>query len=163
MKTTFDLPEPLLRRAKAAAALRGSSLRDLVAEAMSAKLAADEAASQAAAPAQALAPALADWDSLEASLSFQPDGAYLSPNGIDNEAFFEALEAMRRSSPQAGSPDGRAALRAALVRQPGGGYVNLLGYEGPSFDDALALARSAMHPPDLPDFGTCDEVDADSA
>jgi len=34
MRTTFDLPDDLMRRAKIAAVRRGSSLRDLVAEAI---------------------------------------------------------------------------------------------------------------------------------
>lgn len=34
MRTTFDLPDDLLRRAKIAAVRRGSTLRDLVAEAL---------------------------------------------------------------------------------------------------------------------------------
>jgi hypothetical protein len=34
MRTTFDLPDDLMRRAKIAAVKRGSSLRDLVAEAI---------------------------------------------------------------------------------------------------------------------------------
>ena len=38
MKTTVDLPETLLRDAKAAAARQGRTLRDLVAEALSEKL-----------------------------------------------------------------------------------------------------------------------------
>ena len=39
MKTTFDLPEPLLREAKSVAAKQGRPLRDLVAEALAEKLA----------------------------------------------------------------------------------------------------------------------------
>lgn len=122
---------------------------------MAAKLAADEAASQTPAPA----PALADGETFKATLILESDGTYRNPNGSESESFFKELEAMRRSSSSAGSPDGRAALRAALVRQPSGGYVNLLGYDGPSFDDALALARSAMRPPESPDFGTSDDAD----
>ena len=34
MRTTFDLPDDLMRRAKIAAVRRGSTLRDLVAEAL---------------------------------------------------------------------------------------------------------------------------------
>ena len=34
MRTTFDLPDDLMKRAKIAAVKRGSSLRDLVAEAL---------------------------------------------------------------------------------------------------------------------------------
>jgi hypothetical protein len=39
MRTTFDLPDDLMKRAKIAAVKRGSSLRDLVAEALSRLLA----------------------------------------------------------------------------------------------------------------------------
>jgi hypothetical protein len=39
MRTTFDLPDELMKRAKIAAVKRGSSLRDLVAEALSRLLA----------------------------------------------------------------------------------------------------------------------------
>ena len=34
MRTTIDLPDPLLRRAKAVAAIRGSSLKELVVKAV---------------------------------------------------------------------------------------------------------------------------------
>ena len=40
MKTTIEIPDPLFRRAKARAAERGQSLRQLVAEALQEKLAA---------------------------------------------------------------------------------------------------------------------------
>jgi hypothetical protein len=39
MRTTLDLPDDLMKRAKIAAVKRGSSLRDLVAEALSRLLA----------------------------------------------------------------------------------------------------------------------------
>jgi hypothetical protein len=38
MRTTVDLPDQLLRRAKAAAALEGRSLKDLLVEALEARL-----------------------------------------------------------------------------------------------------------------------------
>ena len=41
MKTTFDLPEALLREAEAAAAREGRPLRDLVADALAEKLGAN--------------------------------------------------------------------------------------------------------------------------
>jgi len=41
MRTTFDLPDDLMKRAKIAAVKRGSSLRDLVAEALRRLLAAE--------------------------------------------------------------------------------------------------------------------------
>ena len=46
MRTTFDLPDELMKRAKIAAVKRGSSLRDLVAEALRRLLASDAAPSQ---------------------------------------------------------------------------------------------------------------------
>ena len=89
MKTTFDLPEPLLRRAKAAAAHQGRPLRDLVAEAIDAKLAADRAA------ARAVSKQSNEWDAFKAQLIQQPDGSWFNPNGIDDEGFFEVLEEVR--------------------------------------------------------------------
>jgi hypothetical protein len=44
MKTTLDLPDALLRDAKATAAMRGESLRDFVAAAVDARLGAEKAA-----------------------------------------------------------------------------------------------------------------------
>lgn len=44
MKTTVDLPEDLLRRAKAEAALRGRRLRELVAEGLAMRLAVNDRA-----------------------------------------------------------------------------------------------------------------------
>jgi hypothetical protein len=44
MKTTVDLPEDLLRRAKAEAALRGRKLRELVAEGLALRLAVNDGA-----------------------------------------------------------------------------------------------------------------------
>lgn len=90
MKTTFDLPEPLLRRAKAAAAHQGRPLRDLVAEAIEGKLAAEEAAACAALERDN------QWNAFAARLQKQPDGSYFNPEGIEDQAFFEALEEIRR-------------------------------------------------------------------
>lgn len=45
MRSTFDLPDDLLKRAKIAAVKRGSTLRDLVAEALR-RLLADQPASE---------------------------------------------------------------------------------------------------------------------
>lgn len=89
MKTTFDLPEPLLRRAKAAAAHQGRPLRDLVAAALESKLAADDAAAQADAARDNA------WAAFQARLQKQPDGSYINPDGIEDTAFFEALHTIR--------------------------------------------------------------------
>ena len=91
MKTTFDLPDPLLRRAKAAAAAQGRPLRALVAEAIEARL---------AGPAPALArrsePPADEWQAFLGTLELQPDGSYINPNAADDGAFFEGLEDIRR-------------------------------------------------------------------
>lgn len=44
MKTTLDLPNDVLRNAKATAAMRGESLRDFVASALEARLRCDSSA-----------------------------------------------------------------------------------------------------------------------
>jgi len=41
MKTTIEIPDPLFRKAKSRAAERGQSLKDFVADALQARLAAD--------------------------------------------------------------------------------------------------------------------------
>ena len=105
MKTSFDLPEPLLRRAKVAAAQQGRPLRDLVAEAIADKL----AAPASAAPVRRTEPPASDWEAFLATLELQPDGSYLNPKGAD-DAFFEALDSIRA---------GRLAGQAALFPAPG--------------------------------------------
>lgn len=99
MKTSFDLPEPLLRRAKAAAAQQGRPLRDLVAEAIDAKLAADSALAGAATPTSALPDH--GWKAFSAKLVKQADGTWVNPDGIDDERFFQALEDIRAESRRA--------------------------------------------------------------
>ena len=89
MKTTFDLPEPLLRRAKAAAAHQGRPLRDLVADAIEDKLSSDEATARAAAEQDNA------WKAFTSRLQKLPDGTYYNPEGIADESFFEALEVIR--------------------------------------------------------------------
>lgn len=88
MKTSFDLPEPLLRRAKAAAAEQGRALRDLVAEAIEARLANPSAAQRRSEP-----PA-DEWQAYLSTLVLQPDGSYVNPNAA-GDAFFEALDDIR--------------------------------------------------------------------
>ena len=90
MKTTFDLPDPLLRRAKAAAAAQGRPLRDLVAEAIEARLAAPQPPLQ-----RRSEPPPDEWQAFLATLELQADGSYVNPNGIDDEAFFQALDDVR--------------------------------------------------------------------
>ena len=90
MKTTFDLPDALLRRAKAAAAAQGRPLRDLVAEAIEARLAAPPPPLQ-----RRSEPPPDEWQAFLSTLELQPDGSYTNPNGIDDETFFHALEEVR--------------------------------------------------------------------
>jgi hypothetical protein len=93
MKTTFDLPDLLLRRAKAVAAEQGRPLRDLIAEAITDKL----AAPPRAAPTRRTEPPAREWNAYLATLERQGDGSYINPNGIDDEGFFEALDNIRAS------------------------------------------------------------------
>ena len=90
MKTTFDLPDPLMRRAKAAAAAQGKPLRDLVAEAIEARLAQPKPP-----PQRRSEPPADEWQAFLATLELQPDGSYINPNVTDDEAFFQALEEIR--------------------------------------------------------------------
>jgi hypothetical protein len=88
VKTTFDLPDPLLRKAKALAAQQGRPLRDLVAEALGEKLEhtvakASEGRRQA-------------WDHWRSRLKQLPDGSWFNPDGIEDESFFRALDEIRR-------------------------------------------------------------------
>lgn len=94
MKTTFDLPDRLLRRAKAAAAEQGRPLRDLVAEAIDEKLAG--IGSEVVDRPPAAEERRAAFERWKARLVLKPDGSYFNPDGIDDEAFFAALEEIRR-------------------------------------------------------------------
>lgn len=87
MKTTLELPDELMRAVKIRAASTDRRLRDVVAELIRRGL---EAAPQpsAADPIQAWAE----------KLVFHADGTVTNPDGIDDPAFFEALEDIRRSS-----------------------------------------------------------------
>jgi hypothetical protein len=109
MKTTFDLPDALLRQAKAAAAEQGRPLRDLVAEALKDKLAALAAARRSFAepavasalearensPAPWTSPPLDGREALRAALVLQPDGTYVNVLGMDDQGFFDALDDLR--------------------------------------------------------------------
>ena len=50
MKTTVEIPDPLFREAKATAARRGQSLKQLITEALQEKLAANETTNGSAGP-----------------------------------------------------------------------------------------------------------------
>ncbi len=87
MKTTFDLPDPLLRRAKAVAADQGRPLRDLVAEALKEKLAA-HASAEREGKAQT-----SEWKEFASRLQMLPDGTCINPDGDDS--FAQILETIR--------------------------------------------------------------------
>ncbi len=94
MKTSFDLPDPLIRKAKALAAEQGRPLRELVAEALAAKL---------EAPAAGGGGRLIGyregrretWEEWRSHLVRQPDGSWLNTDAIDDPAFFETLDSLR--------------------------------------------------------------------
>jgi len=93
VKTSFDLPDQLLRRAKAVAAEQGRPLRDLMAEALDEKL--DRSSGgQRRIPGyrEGLPPT---WEEWRAGVEELPDGRLFNPSGID-ESFFEILEEIRR-------------------------------------------------------------------
>lgn len=94
MKTTFDLPDPLIRKAKALAAHQGRPLRDLVAEAIGEKLA--HGAFGAADAARVGEGRREAWERWRARLRQLPDGTWLNPDGIDDDSFFQSLEELRR-------------------------------------------------------------------
>ncbi len=90
MKTTFDLPDPLLRRAKAVAADEGRPLRDFVADALTEKLATHASNKQAAQSPSS------EWRAFAARLQTQPDGSLINPQGIDNQALDDVLDTIRQ-------------------------------------------------------------------
>src|SRR6188768_2097760 len=85
VKTTFDLPEPLLRKAKALAAEQKRTLRDLVAEALGEKL------KHAAGAVKAGEGRGQAWEQWRSRLKQLPDGSWLNPGGIKDDSFFRAL------------------------------------------------------------------------
>ena len=89
MKTTFDLPDPLLRRAKAVAADQGRPLRDLVAEALSEKLSALSLAKSTRRGR------ISEWQEFEARLQKLPDGSYINPDIPEDDKFAEILQTIR--------------------------------------------------------------------
>lgn len=95
MKTTFDLPDPLVRRAKALAAEQGRPLRELVAEAITDKLRSPGGGAQKR-PGGYREGRRLSWEEWSARLQQLPDGTWFNPDGIQDESFFELLEANRR-------------------------------------------------------------------
>ena len=96
MKTTFDLPDPLVRKAKAWAARQGRPLRDFVAEAIDEKLA--QTATEIADTPAVSAERRQAWERWRSRLVEQPDGTWLNPEGIADEGFYETLEQIRREA-----------------------------------------------------------------
>jgi hypothetical protein len=94
VKTTFDLPSTLVRKAKALAAQQGRPLRDLVAEAIDEKL--EVAAGGEADAAKAGEVRREAWERWKNRLERRPDGTWFNPEGIDDEPFFQSLEEARR-------------------------------------------------------------------
>jgi hypothetical protein len=94
VKTTFDLPPTLVRKAKALAAQQGRPLRDLVAEAIDDKLGGGTGGeSETAKTGEVRREA---WERWKNRLERRPDGTWLNPEGIDDESFFQSLEGVRR-------------------------------------------------------------------
>jgi predicted DNA-binding protein len=93
VKTTFDLPPEVVRRAKMLAAHQGRPLRDLVAEAIDEKV--EVAAGEDADAAQASEVRRETWDQWKGRLERQPDGIWYNLEGIEDDAFFQSLEEVR--------------------------------------------------------------------
>ncbi|MFP4209558.1 MAG: hypothetical protein ACLFSC_13010 [Wenzhouxiangella sp.] len=87
MKTTLELPDELLRRIKIRAAASDRKLKDTVEELIRRGLQVAEAESSQD-PIEAL----------KQRLEFRSDGSVMNPDGIDDPAFFEALEEIRVQS-----------------------------------------------------------------
>lgn len=98
MKTTFDLPDPLIRRAKALAAEQGRPLRDLVAEAITEKLKnpGPTVVSGKKVPIGRREGRRLTWEEWSAKLQKLPDGSWFNPDGIQDESFFATLEEIRQ-------------------------------------------------------------------
>lgn len=84
MKTTLELPDELMRRIKIRAAASDRKLKDTVEELIRRGLEAAEAESSRD-----------PIGALKKRLKFHPDGSVTNPDGIDDPAFFEALEEIR--------------------------------------------------------------------
>lgn len=86
MKTTIELPDELMRAVKIRAAERNQRLKDVIADALRAALA---------------APAAEPLDPVQAfgrRLVFRPDGTVENPEAWADEAYFQALEDLRAES-----------------------------------------------------------------
>jgi hypothetical protein len=94
MKTSFDLPESLLRRAKAIAAEQGRPLRDLVAEALLEKVR-ERPGSPSRIPGYREG-RRETWEEYRSRFELQPDGSYRNMDAIEDESFYRALEELRQ-------------------------------------------------------------------
>ena len=90
MALQTDLPDPLLRKAKAAAVDQGHPLRDLVAEALKDTLGAIGLAESAPRGR------FSEWQAFEARLRKLPDGSYLNLDIPEEVNLGETLEAVRK-------------------------------------------------------------------
>lgn len=96
MKTTLDLPDDLVRAVKIRAAERHMKMKDVVADALRAALAADDA----------LRPRTLDpVQAFGQRLVFHADGTVTNPAGVDDEQFFAALDDVRADSRRSGLRD----------------------------------------------------------
>jgi predicted DNA-binding protein len=94
MKTTFDLPDALVRKAKALAAHQGRPLRDLVAEAIDEKLEVGPGVEEEAMKATDVRREA--WERWKSRLERRSDGTWFNPEGVADESFFRSLEELRR-------------------------------------------------------------------
>ncbi len=84
----------LVRKAKALAAQQGRPLCDLVAEAIDEKL--TVAAGGETDTANAKEVRREAWERWKSRLERRPDGTWFNPEGVDDGAFFQSLEEIRR-------------------------------------------------------------------
>ncbi len=98
MKTTFDLPDPLVRRAKAVAAEQGRPLRDLVAEAIAEKLRspAPLVVGGKRIPVGRREGQRETWEEYRSKFVQQPDGTFVNTDAIEDASYFRALEEIRQ-------------------------------------------------------------------
>jgi len=89
MKTTLDLPDDLMRAVKIRAAENNLKLKDIVTDALRAAL---------SKPAGALSAPSDPVQAFGQRLLIGPDGAVTNPYGLDDDAFFESLDALRAGS-----------------------------------------------------------------
>lgn len=87
MKTTLELPDELMRQIKIRAAASDRKLKDTVEELIRRGLKAAEAESSCDPVGE-----------LKKRLKFHSDGSVTNPDGIDDPAFFDALEEIRAMS-----------------------------------------------------------------